>query len=467
MRLVSTILAVAVVSACAAPKPKNSAALAAQPLSVHAPGAISEAPPTALSPEELTERVHDLERRGRSGAATRLAAAHGDVGRAALEASSGRPDPATRSLAAAFDRASPGEEGWSALLALRAREPARFAEYDAAHSAVAAAFASGDMDAAERCLPLPVPAGVPGGAKLWACSQRLEGLAALARGAAEAALVGFLHGSGDPALFQVLAAAAAERAGDAAAGDAARASALAALASLADGVVRRREPALLERVLRAHGDAPAAEATRATFLRVAARDLGVPTVHEFPCAAWTVAGCDRLARGEPRAALVDLRRAEEAAGGDTLVRGRLREAQARALLASGEPAAARAVLGILAAESDARVARPALATLGAVELRLQRPEIAAGLLRLALAEPAVEWPGATAARANLGLALLSAGLVEDGLAELRAAEAQFELEQDYDALWMALENEIVAHELSARSEDLEAARARLASLASR
>ncbi len=464
IRCMTLILAAASVASCAAPKPKSSAAMTARPLSVEAPGALADAPVTALSPQQLSTRVHDLERRGRTGAAARLAATHPDVARAALESVAGKPDPALRSLASAFDRASASSgDAWSALFTLRQREPARFAEYDAAHATVLAAFARGDLDAAHASLPLPVPAEAPGVAHLRAISDRLEGLVALAEGDSAAATAAFRRASTDAALFHLLQTAAAERALDAAGTATARDAALLAITEAALAEPRWREPAFLERLLAV--DAPIADAIGARVRGVAARDLGLDTIDDTVGAGWIVAGLDRLARGEARTALTDLRRAEESCK-DTLVRARVREAQARALLALGQPAAARAILGTLATDADPRASRPALATLGAIELRLERPELAVGLLRRALEAPTLEWPGASAAEANFGLALISAGFADEGLKRLSAAQARFELERDYDALAQALDNERLAHEQARNTELLEVVRARIAAAAS-
>lgn len=463
IRFVTLFVAIILATGCAAPKPKSSAAMAARPLAVEAPGALADAPQTALSPVELSARVHDLERRGRAGAASRLAAAHPDVARAALESVSGKPDPALRSLAAAFDRATASSgDAWSALFALRLREPARFAEYDAAHETVLAAFARGNLEAAHAALPLPVPADAPGVTHLRAISDRLEGLVALAEGDTVAATAAFRRASTDSALFHLLQTAAAERATDVAATATARDAALLAIVEGALAEPRWREPALLERLLVV--EAPIADAVGVRVRGAAERDLGLEKVDDTLGAGWIVAGLDRLARGEARIALTDLRRAEESCK-DVVVRARVREAQARALLALGQPAAARTILGTLATDTDPRIARPALATLGAIELRLERPELAVGLLRKSLDAPLLEWPGASAAEANFGLALITAGFGEEGLKRLSAAQARFELERDFDALAQSLENERLAHEQSRDTERLEAVRARIAAQA--
>jgi len=464
IRSVILILAGGLVTSCAAPKPKSSAAMAARPLAVEAPGALADAPQTALSPQELSARVHDLERRGRTGAAARLTAAHPDVARAALESVAGKPDPASRSLAAAFDRATASSgDAWSALFALRSREPARFAEYDAAHATVLAAFARGDLEGAHAALPLPVPVDAPGSAHLHAISDRLEGLVALADGDSKAATEAFRRASTDSALFHLLQTAAAERATDVAATATARDAALLAIVEGTLAEPRWREPALLERLLVV--EAPIADTVASRVRDAAAQDLGVEAVDDTVGAGWIVAGMDRLARGEARIALTDLRRAEESCK-DALVRARVREAQARALLALGQPAAARAILSTLATDADPRVARPALATLGAIELRLERADLAVGFLRKSLEAPVVEWPGAAAAEANFGLALITAGSSEEGLKHLSAAQARFEVERDFDALAQSLENERLAHELSRDTEGLEEVRARIAAQAS-
>ena len=142
------------------------------------------------------------------------------------------------------------------------------------------------------------------------------------------------------------------------------------------------------------------------------------------------------------------------------MRSRLREARARALVAIGEPAAARALLGVLASDQDPRAARPAMATLAAIELALERYDVAAALLRQALAEPMVAWPGSSSAEANLALVLLSRTGGE-GLRRLHSAQAHFELERDYQSLMQALETELLAHQRTGMSDDVEAVRARV------
>lgn len=457
------VVSLLLVVGCAAPKPKSSSAMTARRLSVDAPGALPEAPSNALTPAALTQRAHDLELRGQRGAAKRLVATHADVARAALESVAGRPDPGPRALAAAYDDVF-GRDAWSSLLLLRLRDPDHFAEYDAAHTSVRAAFARGEFAAALEILPLPVPPDVPGAAELNVCSYRLEGLAAMGEGETSAAIAAFENARGDGALPDVLAMIAADRGGDAEGRTRARDRALDRLAEDSGAHPRRRDPALLERVLAIEGPLP--DPVAIVFDRLVARELGVPSVGGPLAAAWALAGFDRLARGEASTALADLRRAE-AASTDALVRARLREAQARTLVALGEPAAARAILGVLASDEDARAARPAMATLGAVELALERYDVAAGLLRQSLSEPQLEWPGAGSAEANLALVLLSTGQEEEGLRRLRAAQARFELEHDFESLAQALDNEMLALQRAGRSDEVDGVRARLAEMKGR
>src|SRR5262249_55556847 len=138
-----------------------------------------------------------------------------------------------------------------------------------------------------------------------------------------------------------------------------------------------------------------------------ARRLGVriSAEAELEPALWGLIGLARLARGETRGALMGFTRGAGAGSSDEALREAMRVNQARALARQGELASAKSMIGPSAARPGA-AGVPALAFLGALELRGGDAPRAAVMLKKALDEPGVgDWPGRAEAEANYGLAL--------------------------------------------------------------
>ncbi len=178
-------------------------------------------------------------------------------------------------------------------------------------------------------------------------------------------------------------------------------------------------------------------------------------------ALWANVGQWRLQRDEPQAALVALKRSESLTP-DPSIRGRLQLLQAKALVRLGQTPAATAILVQAAGGTDPRLARPALAVLGAARLREGGTQQGFQLLRRAVEEdPTVQWPKRAEAEADLGLAHLLLGDETAGLRWLHQAQETFEATGQYDALFQSLENELACLEQAQQQEAARRVRQRL------
>jgi tetratricopeptide (TPR) repeat protein len=176
---------------------------------------------------------------------------------------------------------------------------------------------------------------------------------------------------------------------------------------------------------------------------------------------WTELGQWRLERREAEAALLAFKRAE-AATPDDPGKERLRLAQARALVQVGQGTAAKEILVHLAFAPGSTVARPALATLGALRFQDGQVQESLTLLKKAVEEgPGAEWPGRSEAEADLGLAYLTTGDEASGLRWLHAARQHFEKSNDSVLLARCLENEAAYQEHRGNSRDADALRQRV------
>jgi hypothetical protein len=179
---------------------------------------------------------------------------------------------------------------------------------------------------------------------------------------------------------------------------------------------------------------------------------------------WGAIGYARLARDEPQAALVALKRAESMTANPQLAK-HLRLAEAKALSRLGQSAAATAMLAGLAGDEAPSVSRPALAMLGSIKLQEGGTQQGYQFLRRAVTDdPVATWPGRTEAEADLGLACLLLGDEPQGMRWLHSAQQQMEARGDVEQLVQSLENEQEYLRRSDRKDAANAVRERLEQL---
>ena len=174
---------------------------------------------------------------------------------------------------------------------------------------------------------------------------------------------------------------------------------------------------------------------------------------------WGGIGRMRLDRHEGQAALLAYKRAESLTV-DPQIKAPMQLGQARALLQLNQLPSAAAILVRLATVSDADVALPALAMLGAVKLQKGSVEHSIALLQKAVA---ADWPGRSDAEADLGLAYLSLGDDANGFRWLHSAQQKFEAAKDHAALAQCLTNEMNYLNHKKKPEEAEKVRLRLES----
>lgn len=427
----------------------------------------------APGPGEVAQAVARLHTLGAQGSALRLA--RRDPARLLAALVHGSAQPADLSRAAAvYERATgaaSADGGWSAHFAQRAASPATFRDFDEARAALLSDLRAGDIGSAAERLPLPVPRGTPGASVLTLQALALEGQVRLAAGEIDAAAESFAAAARtagaerpfEQARCLLLQWQAVQRLDPPpeSAGWSEAVAASAALRGLSDP-----DFWLAAAASRPAGSPWPAEALTRAESAVAPDGDVAPADAEALVTGWI--GLQLLAAERAEEALLWLMQAESLAS-SARARQALGVQQARALVALGRAPEATARLSTLAESSDAVVSRSALALLGALDLKLLRPERALPLLTRALdgaseATSAGEtrWSGRAEAQADLGIALLLLGRDDEGLIQLREAQARFELEQDWDGLARALRNELAWTTEARRHADAELLRARLA-----
>lgn len=267
------------------------------------------------------------------------------------------------------------------------------------------------------------------------------------------------------------------RAGDSAAADRTWQEAASLAGNLSLAATPVAEPILWERIayLRpAHVAWPLPIRQQLTE-RLVRQGLGVPPPQASPPASGAAVGGDeavlwanigqwRLARDEPQAALVALKRAESLTA-DPGFAGVLQLDQAKALIRLGQTPAATAMLVSLASKPDARLAHPAMAMLGTAKLQQGGVQQGFNLLRRAVeSDRTLVWPQRAEAEADLGLACLLAGDEAAGAHWLHEAQRSFEAAGQFDALVQCLENEAAFLERAKRNDAARAIRARVDTL---
>ncbi len=176
---------------------------------------------------------------------------------------------------------------------------------------------------------------------------------------------------------------------------------------------------------------------------------------------WACMGQWWLERGEPQAALVAWRRAAGFTV-DPMDQQRLELAQAKALLALEQPAAATTLLVAISDSTDRQIQADALATLGSLRLASGSTKQGYALLSRALTETdSVDWPGRARAEADFGLAHLLVGDQSTGIDWLHRAQARFEAAGAHDDLLQSLENELAYAEQRKLTSEAKSLRQRI------
>ncbi|MCE9608286.1 MAG: hypothetical protein K8U03_25655 [Planctomycetia bacterium] len=198
-------------------------------------------------------------------------------------------------------------------------------------------------------------------------------------------------------------------------------------------------------------------------LNATASDAGAdPSVAET--AVWNAIGIWYLDRTHGQAALVSFKRAE-ASSRDEDARTWLRIRQARSLIQLQQDGAATAILVRIAGQKTTPPARAALGLLGSLRLKSGQVQQGLGLLRKSVETvDGLEWPERADAEADLGLAYLMMGDVQQGLQRLHAAQERFESEGNWESLTLALANEAAFFEETKKKKEAAAIRFRLESL---
>lgn len=432
------------------------------------PTDLAPAPPVdALVPGEMPERatwapdtlarIAALEADGRTALAARAARREQALVRAVVLSGEGVTHNERRWLAAALDRAvgyGPGYAGWRAWIDDAHDYPDRFRRFEDVREACRLDLAAGDPGAALSRLPVPVPSDARSAALLRSQAAATTGTVRLRAGDRGGAAQAFDAAYRATAPQDVFARARFALLAARETGDGERWKA--AVREAAIGETFDPDFWAAARESRAQGVAWPDEA------RDFARRVVSPEADEWmdgDAAIRGLEGVQRRIQGDSVGALTALLAAEEAAG-DAATRSRLRVEQARCLLALGRPGDANARLLEPAASDDPAEARPALAMLGALELELGRTDRARVFLDAALEDS--DWPGATSALANLGVAQLMEGESEDGVASLRAARSRFRAGGELEDVGRCLRNELQQAALSRDDDQVRALEAELA-----
>jgi tetratricopeptide (TPR) repeat protein len=195
-----------------------------------------------------------------------------------------------------------------------------------------------------------------------------------------------------------------------------------------------------------------------------ALDPGGPADASSERYLWACMGHWWLERGEPQAALMALKRAGDLAE-NAFDRQRLELAQARALMALEQPAAATTLLVAIGDSTDPQVRADALATLGTLRLAAGSTRQGHQLLGRALESPeSVDWPGRGRAEADYGLAHLLVGDASAGIGWLHRAQARFEAAGAHEDLIQSLENELAYAQRAKQKDQVRALRQRIEQL---
>lgn len=431
------------------------------------------------SPERFLARCDALLRAGRPAAVTRQVALRPDLALLVLNAKEGElaRNPALIPIAAAFDRLctrTDTDGGWLGYLRNRQENEEPYTSYDRSREAVMALVRTGNYREAADEFPLTLPKSGPARLTATINAARCEGgillLAGKPRDAAEVFRYGIaasrLSRPYETALMLLMLCEAEHRAGRVIEAHVAWIDGVETAGSLLRRKTPVSDPNLWQRTIDlrpAKGAWPIAlrpplEQQWSFHTGSAASELSMEVL------VWSMIAEARLERGENRAALLAFSQAEGLATED-LERNLLRLGQAKALLQLKQNPGALGLLNVLASNPQVLVSLPALATLGALDLRLGLPKNAIIHLDAALANPDTHWPDRAAAQANLGIAYLRDDKEEDGLRCLRAAATLYTADGDLDGTRQCLENELLFMESQQREVESRQLRGRIERLA--
>jgi tetratricopeptide (TPR) repeat protein len=451
--------------------------------------ALGDVEQPACSSQQFVDRVAELLRNKRPAEAAQWVQRYPDVALGVLrEPGSVHTEPnVLQVVAQAHDQQCAhcnADAGWTAVIADRTAHPERHSDYDVRRQQFMGHLQNGRLKEALALGLSNVPAGVPG-PLLAIDAHRLTGIALVLDNRPAEAVAAFqqalqLAGQAHPyqaANVLLLVSDAHRRAGNPAAAEGAWVETARLASELAGAPQPAIDPILWERVayLRpVNCPWPSAVRQRLVDLNVgfgvlaetrgAVQPVSMTNSVADEGPLWTSIGHWRLAREEPQAALVALKRAETLSG-SSYVAGRLQMGQSKALVRLGQHSAATAMLISLAGSSDMRISRPAMAMLGTMKLKQGSTQQGFNLLRRAVEEDqAAMWPDRADAEADLGLAYLLMGDEAAGLRWLHTAQQGFEIARQHEQLVQCLENE-AAYLEQAKKRDLAAAvRRRLESL---
>lgn len=407
---------------------------------------------------ELLTLLDRLLREQRKTTARRLVFRHPDLSLEILQtaADDRAKSPTVKFVAAARDAQcllSTPVEGWEALIADRASRSDRYTEYDSARAKLFEAFRLGDADEAAS-LPLVNLASGSSNPMLKLDALLLSGMAQLFakrpveavplfRQAAELARSNDAHQL--PQALLMLANAQRLHGEYAASIDSWQQAALAA-AELLGRPIPIADPTLWERAsyLRPAQinwpPAVLAQLEVAGGLKPPGDNTGT-TAGGTEAPLFVCLGHWRLARNEPQAALLALKRAESASA-EATTRNQLLLDEAKCLSRLQQVGAATAILMGMAKNSDPAVSSPALALLGSIKFNEGQSEFAQRLLQKAIeTQPNADWPSRAEAEADLGLVDLVLGDEANGLRWLRTAQRRFEARGEHELLAKSLWNE--------------------------
>jgi tetratricopeptide (TPR) repeat protein len=452
--------------------------------------ALGDVEQPGLSPQQFVDKIEELLKARQATTAARCVQRYPDVALAVLR------EPGTvqataetlQAVARAHDSQcthAPAEAGWTALILDRLRQPNRYVDYDRKRKEFMTLVQSGH---AEKALEIGItapPQGVPG-SMLSIDAYQLTGIGKVLANRPKEAAEAFnkatrLARADHPyqaANLLLLQSDALRRAGDSAGAEASWHEATEVAAELTIGPKAVADPILWERAayLRPANSiwSPAVQGQLAQVnvplgIAAAPRNPIIPVSSggsvSDEASLWSAIGHWRLTRGEPQAALVAFKRSE-AMTSDNYVAGRLRLAQAKAMLRMGQSSAASAILISLAQDNDPRLSHPAMAALGTLKLEQGGTQQGFNLLRKAVEEENFPWPERSEAEADLGLAYLLMGEQQPGLNWLHNAQQNFDAAGEPEQLIQCFENEAAYLEKFGQKAPAQAIRQHLASLQS-
>ena len=473
-------------------KQKSSPKPAGKPLLGVAGQSLGESQEVSLAPEQLLGRVRELTQASQPDRAARVVQRHPDGALELLRSNAAGDDRAAELLAAAHDAhcvAADGLQTWSALLASRRADAARFREYDDARSQFKNSLSGGHAAHALRSNLTALASGLQS-PLLEIDAAYLVGTAHLLNDQPAEAAAAFLQAanladrvSRYQAVYALLPASDAQRrAGDAALASQTWQSAVELATSLLTSEQPVHDPVLWERlgylrpverawpeeavaVLQTLDPLPGLDLPEAATGAVASDRAADPAAAE--AVVWNAIGSWYLDRGQAQAALVSFKRAETSAP-ENESRPWLRFRQARALAQLDQTGPATAVLMALAADKQGTASPAAMGLLGSLRIKSGQVQQGFGLLRKSIeSNPGVDWPGRTQAEADLGLAYLMMGDEPAGLRRLHEAQSRFEAAGDRESLTLSLENEAAYLDNAKKRSDAAAVRKKLKALEAR